>query len=138
MKGIMMTQIKTERPHTAHLFIKFSAAMALAISTGTPLQAQDTVVEGKAQRSDLVQETVAYSDLNLREQPSQLILISRVKKAAGRVCSRIYHGEHPTVILESRCPYKTYSDAKPQIDLAIANAQNGKQVAISFVVARSR
>lgn len=123
---------------TTLLSIRSGVALAMAMSIGTPLSAQDTVVEGKAQRSDLVQERVAYSDLNLREQPSQLILISRVKKAAGRVCNIIYRGEHPMVKFESRCPYKTYRDAKPQIDMAIANAQNGRQVAISFVVARSR
>lgn len=133
-----MTQIQTERPKIAHLLVKSGAIMALAISTATPLMAQDTIVQGKVQRSDLVQERVAYADLNLREQPSQLILISRVKKAATRVCRIIYQGEHPLALFESRCPYKTYSDAKPQIDLAIANARNGKQIAMSFVVARSR
>lgn len=133
-----MTNVQTDRPTIARLLVKFSATMTLAISIATPLQAQDTVVEGKFQQTDVVQERVAYADLNLREQPNQLILISRVKKAAKRVCNIIYRGEHPMAVFESRCPHKTYTDAKPQIESAIANAQNGKQVAMSFVVARSR
>ena len=138
MKDIIMTHIQTERPQTARLLIKFGATMALAISTAIPLQAQDTVVEGKVQRSDVVERKVGYADLNLREQPNQLILISRVKKAAGEVCDILYRGEAPILKFHSRCPQTTYKNAKPQIDLAIANAQNGKRVAISLVVARSR
>lgn len=133
-----MTQLQTEWTGTARPLVKFGAVMAFAILFGAPMQAQDTIVEGKFQRSDLVQERVAYADLNLREQPNQLILASRVRKAANRVCDVIYRGQHPIVKIESRCPQKTYKDAKPQIDLAIANALNGKHVALNFVVARSR
>ena len=137
MKDNMMTQIQTEHSNTARLLFKLSATMALAISIGTSLQAQETVVKGNV-RSDLVQQRVATTGLNLSELPSQLILISRVKRASDRVCNIIHHGEHPMAKFESRCTQKIYSDAKPQIDLAIANAQTGKQVAISLVVARSR
>ena len=138
MKDMMMTQVQTERPHIARLFIKIGATVALAISTATPVQAQDTVVQGKVQRSDVVQERVGYADLNLREQPNQLILIKRVKKAAMRVCNILYRAEGPMAVFESRCPHRTYHGAKPQIDLAIANSQNCRQVAISFVVSRNR
>lgn len=133
-----MTQRLYIRSENPRLSIKIGTTIALAITIGMPLQAQETVVEGKVQRSDLIQERVAYNDLDLREQPNQLILISRVRKAAGRVCDIIYRGEHPMAKFESRCPQRTYINAKPQIDLAFANAQNGKQIAMSFVVARSR
>ena len=137
MKGMIMAQAQMERPQSTRLFVKFGATAALAILLNTPLQAQETVVQGKVQRSDIIQERVAYADLNLREQPNQLILVSRVKKAANRVCNIIYQGEPPMEVFQSGCRRKTYSDAKPQIELAIANAQNGKQIAMSFVVARS-
>jgi UrcA family protein len=138
MKGNTMTQKSTVRSNAAGKLIKFGATMAMAVLIGTPLQAQDTIVEGNVQRGEVVQERVAYSDLNLSEQPNQIILISRVRKAAGRVCNILYRGENPRVKFESRCPQKTYTNAKPQIDLAIANAQNGKRVAMTVVIARSR
>lgn len=134
----MMTLSKTERSKIATLSVKTGAAIALALAIGTPVQAQDTVVEGKYQPSALIQERVAYADLNLREEPGQLILVSRVKKAAGRVCDIIYRGQHPIMKFESRCSYKTFRDAKPQIDTAIANAENGRHVAMTLVVGRSR
>lgn len=133
-----MTQLYPARSNSANLGTKVGVTMALAMSICTPLQAQDTVVKGNVQRSDIVQQSVAYADLNLREQQSQLMLFSRVRKAANRVCDIVYRGQHPLAKFESRCTQRTYSDAKPQVDLAIANAQNGKQVAMSFTVARSR
>ncbi len=133
-----MTQIQTAHSNTTSLFIKFGATIALAMAVGTTLQAQDTVVEGNVQRSDVVQESVDYADLNLRDKQNQMVLISRVRKAAGRVCNILYRGRSAMEKFESRCPQRTYSDTKPQIDLAIASAHNGKQIAISFVVARSR
>lgn len=137
MKDDMMTQIQTEDSNTARMFFTLSATMALALSIGTSLQARETVVKGKAS-SDLVQQRVATSDLNLTELPSQSILVSRVKKASNRVCNIIHRGQHSMAKFESHCTQRIYSDAKSQIDLAIANAQTGKQVAINLVVARSR
>lgn len=133
-----MTPVNIVRPAIISKSLKFSAIIALAISTTTPLFAQDTVVEGKAKRTNVVEERVHYSDLNLTQEKNQLVLISRVKKAANKVCDIIYRGQHPMMKFESGCPYKTYRDAKPQIDLAIAGAQNGTRVAIRISPPRSR
>ncbi len=125
-------------PTTTLRPIKSGAALAMAISIVMPLSAQDTVVEGKAQRSNTVEARVSYADLDLGNQQNQLLLVSRVRKAAVKLCDIVYHGYAPIEKFSSRCPQNTYRDAKPQIDLAIANAQNGSRVAINLVVARKR
>lgn len=103
-----------------------------------PLIAQDTVVEGASRRSNDVQQRVSYADLDLRNQSNQRMLITRVRQASNNVCDVVFRGESPIAKFTSRCPQRTYRDAKPQIDLAIANAQNGKRVAISLIVAAGR
>lgn len=133
-----MAQKQNVRSNVARLSIKLGVSLALTIAICTPLAAQDTVVEGKAQRSGTIEERVGYADLNLRDQQNQTVLISRVKKAADRVCDVIYRSYSSIEKFNSRCPHKTYRDTKPQIDFAIANAQNGKRIATSLVVARSR
>lgn len=133
-----MTPVKNFRPDAASLSLKLGAVLALAITATTPLFAQGTVVEGKAKRSDVVEERVRYADLNLMNEQNQMILISRVKKAANKVCDIIYRGQHPILKFESRCPQKTFRDAQPQIDLAIAGAQTGTRVAIRLSPPRNR
>lgn len=91
----------------------------------------------KPQRDGLVQERVSYADLNLRFKENQQVLISRVKGASTRVCNILYDGNRFGEFA-SRCPQVVYRNARPQINLAIANARNGKQVAMSFVIAPSR
>jgi len=120
-----------------HLSIKSGAALAMAMSIVTPLSAQDTVVEGKAHPSDIVEARVGYTDLDLRNEQSQLLLISRVRKAAGSICNIINHGDR-SIAQYSGCRRNIYLDAKPQIDSAIANAQNSSRVAINLVVSRKR
>lgn len=133
-----MTSVNNFRNRTAVRPVKIGALLLLAISATTPLFAQGTVVEGKAKSSNVVEERVPYSDLNLMHEQNQVILISRVKKAANKVCDIIYRGQHPMMKFESRCNQTTFRDAKPQIDLAIANAQNGTRVAIKISPPRSR
>lgn len=132
-----MTTKRKVRTNSANLSIRFGLAVAL-VATTTPLAAQDTIVEGLPQRINSIEERVAYGDLDLRNQNSQLMLISRVRQASDRVCDIVHQGEGPIVKFNSRCVQRTYKNAKPQIDLAIANARNGKQVAMSFVVAAGR
>lgn len=112
--------------------------LALAVSVAAPVFAQDTVVEGKAKRSDVVERRVSYSDLNLESAQYQQVLISRVRKAANQVCDIIYRGQSPMMKFETRCPQSVYREAKPQIDLAIANAQSGARVAIVLAASRKR
>ena len=133
-----MTPMNIIRRNAVGKSLKLAAVVALTISTTTPLFAQGTVVEGKAKRSDIVEERVSYSDLNLTNEQNQLVLISRVKKAANKVCDIIYRNEHPMIKFESQCPQKTFRNAKPQIDLAIAGAQNGTRVAIRLSPPRNR
>lgn len=131
-----MTQMKNLRLRTGRFCITLGVCMAVAIVAAAPVLAQDTVVEGKAKRSDLIEQRVAYSDLNLQNQSNQLVLISRVKKAAGKVCDIIYSGQSPMMKFESGCTYQVYRNAKPQIDMAIANAGNGTHVAINLTAKR--
>ncbi len=137
MEGNIMTLKQTVRYNAASFSIPLGITLALVAVTA-PLAAQDTIVEGAPQRSNYVEEKVGFADLDLRNQSNQQMLISRVRQASDRVCDVIYRGESPIVKFNGRCVQRTYRDAKPQIDLAIANARNGRQVAISFVVAAGR
>ncbi len=124
-----MTGMKITVSAAATKALKIGTIFALAASITTPLFAQDTVVEGKAKRSDVVERRISYSDLDLTSSQNQLVLVSRVRKAASKVCDILYHGQSPMMKFETRCPQSVYREAKPQIDLAIANAGNGTRVA---------
>ena len=132
-----MTLNQTVRTNSANRTARAGIILTLVAIT-TPLTAQDTIVEGSPRRSNDIQERVSYADLDLRNQSNQQMLISRVRQASNRVCDVVFRGQSAMVKFTSRCPQRIYRDAKPQIDFAIANAQNGKRVAISFVVAASR
>ena len=132
-----MAQRQFIRANTMRLGSTLGVTIALAITFSTPLKADDTVVQGKPQRDGLVQERVSYADLNLRFKENQQVLISRVKGASRRVCNILYDGNRFGEFA-GRCPHVVYRDARPQINLAIANARNGKQVAMSFIIAPSR
>ncbi len=131
-----MTQMKNLRLRTGRLYTTLGVCMTLAITATAPLFAQDTVVEGKVKRSDVIERRVSYADLDLQSQASQLVLISRVKKAAVKVCNVIHGGEPLMVIFESGFTYEVYRNAKPQIDLAIANTGSGTRVAINLTAKR--
>lgn len=131
-----MTQIKNLRLRPGRLYITLGVSITMAIAATTPLIAQDTVVEGKVKRSDVIERRVSYADLDLESQSNKLILISRVKKAAGKVCNIIHSGEPQMMILESGCTSEVYRNARPQIDLAIANAGSGRHVAINLTAKR--
>ena len=132
-----MTLRQTVRTSSANRIIRAGIILTL-VATTTPLAAQDTIVEGSPRRSNNVQERVSYVDLDLRNQSNQQMLMSRVRQASNRVCDIVLRGQSPIAKFTNRCPQRTYREAKPQINLAIANAQNGKRVAISFVIAASR
>lgn len=112
--------------------------MTLAITATAPLFAQGTVVQGKAKRSDVIEKRVSFADLNLENKANQLVLISRVKKAAGEVCDIIHSGESLMMKFESGCTYEVYRNAKPQIAMAIATAGSGARVAINLSTTRSK
>lgn len=131
-----MTPNETVRLNVA-LSIPLGITLAL-VTVATPLAAQDTIVEGTPQRSNYFEERVGFADLDLRNRDNQQILVSRVIQASGRVCDNVYRGVSPIVKFRERCVQRSYRYTKPQIDLAIANARNGRQVAMSFVVAAGR
>lgn len=131
-----MTKVKNLRLRVGRLYTTLGVCVTVAITATAPLFAQGTVVQGKAQRSDLIERRVSYADLDLENQSNQLVLISRVKKAAGKVCDIIYEGHAPMMKFESGCTYEVYRNAKPQIDMAIANAGSGARVAINLTAKR--
>lgn len=132
-----MSQMKDICSNTVRLAVRSGALVAVAMVTAPALLAQDTVVEGKAQRSDVVEQRVGYSDLDLTNHQNQLILVSRVKKAVNKVCDILYSGHSPLMKFESGCMQTVYRNTKPQIALAIANADSGTRVAIRISPPRS-
>jgi len=133
-----MTQIKNLRQRTGRFYTTLGVCMTMAFTATAPLFAQGTVVQGKAKRSDVIEQRVSYADLNLENRANQLVLISRVKKAAGKVCDKIYSGESPMMKFNSGCTYDVYRNAKPQIAMAFANAGTGARVAINLSTKRSK
>lgn len=133
-----MTQIKNLRQRSGRFYTTLGVCMTLAITATAPLFAQGTVVQGKAKRSDVIEKRVSYADLNLENKANQLVLISRVKKAAGEVCDIIHSGESLMMKFESGCTYDVYRNAKPQIAMAIATAGSGARVAINLSTKRSK
>lgn len=133
-----MTLLKNTRSSAIRLSVKTLTMLALSLSTAPVLFAQDTVVQGKAQRSDVVEQRVRYYDLDLKDPHNQLVLVSRVKKAANKVCDIIYSGQAPMMKFESGCTQTVYRNAKPQIAMAIENAGNGTRVAITLTTVHSR
>ncbi|MEP7350866.1 MAG: UrcA family protein [Sphingorhabdus sp.] len=119
----------------AGLTIALGVTLAIVAALTAPLAAQDTIVEGAAQRGDYAEERVGYADLDLRDRSNQQMLVSRVRQASNKVCDIVYRNVSPMVKFNERCTHRSYRDARPQIDLAIANAQEGRRVAMSFVVA---
>ena len=133
-----MTQIKNLTQRTGRFYTTLGVCMTMAITATAPLFAQGTVVQGKAKRSDVIEQRVYYADLNLENRANQLVLISRVKKAAGKVCDIIHSGESPMMKFDSGCTYDVYRNAKPQIAMAIASADSGARVAINLSTTRSK
>lgn len=132
-----MSQMKDICSSTMRLAVRSGVLVAVAMVTAPALLAQDTVVEGKAQRSDVVEQRVGYSDLDLTNHQNQLILVSRVKKAVNKVCDIVYSGYSPLMKFESGCMQTVYRNTKPQIAMAIANADSGTRVAIRISPPRS-
>lgn len=117
---------------------KSVTVLVLSLSTAQAVFAQDTVVQGKAHRTDVVEQRVRYSDLDLKYPHNQLVLVSRVKKAANKVCDVIYRGQAPMMKFESGCTQTVYRNAKPQIAMAINNAGSDTRVAIVLTTTRNR
>ncbi len=119
--------------------LKIAALSFVAAATmAAPIAAQDTLVKGRIIPKDQVEERVGFGDLDLREISDQKMLVSRVWKAARNVCDEVYKGELWEDKFNSRCPHRSFRNAKPQITSAIANAQNGRSVAMNFVVSAGR
>jgi UrcA family protein len=132
MKGKIMTIISNFGCRIASL------AFIVAATISAPLAAQDTLVEGKIIPKDRAEERVGFADLDLRDYSGQQVLISRVKQAARNVCRVVLRDETPEAKAYSVCPRTSFKNAKPQIEKAIANAQDGRSVAMNFVVSAGR
>jgi UrcA family protein len=111
---------------------------AVAATIATPLAAQDTLVKGRIIPKDQVEERVGFGDLDLREISDQKMLVSRVRQAARNVCDEVTKDDLWEEKYYSQCPRRSFKNAKPQIERAIANAQNGRSVAMNFVVSAGR
>ena len=124
--------------NTVGLAIAFGLTLAMVTAIAAPLSAQDTVVEGKAQSRDYVEERVGFADLDLRDSGHQKMLVTRVRQASRNVCDIVYRNESMREKFYARCPQRSFRAAKPQIDIAIANALDGRKVAMNFAVSAGK
>lgn len=134
---MIMKLLGHHRSSAVRLSLQSGAVLAISLLAAPVLFAQDTVVQGKSKRTDVVEQRVTYYDLDLTETQGQRLLVSRVRHAANNVCDIVYSGQSPIMKFESGCQQKAFRDAKPQINLAIASAQNGTRVAIRLTAGRS-
>jgi UrcA family protein len=118
--------------------VGLTIAFGLTFAMMTALNAQDTVVEGRSQSQDIVEERVGFADLDLRDSGHQQMLVSRVRQASRNVCNIVYEDRPMAEKFYARCPQRSFRAARPQIDVAIANALNGRKVAMNFVVSAGR
>ena len=90
----------------------------------------------------MVQESVSFADLDLREVPARMALVRRVKNAAWAVCIAAEGRQRAGLAFgdpAGNCPNSTLRAARPQIRAAIDRARSGQPaIATNLVVSAAR
>jgi UrcA family protein len=76
-----------------------------------------------------VSATVSYRTLDLATPSGQAVLDRRIERTARRLCRGWQHPSAATIAAESRCRREAIASARPQRDLAIANAKQRQRLA---------
>jgi UrcA family protein len=80
------------------------------------------------------QRLVSFADLDLSTQAGQRTLQSRVMQAATQVCGRVDPGDFgPMREVITDCRNTALAGARPQMQLAMAQARDGKALAANDV-----
>jgi len=115
--------------------------LAAAVAVASPAMAYDHMtLDTTVQADSDAQETVNFADLDLTQRSGQHALKLRVIRASERVCIRsegkVNIGRHLGG-KENSCWYRTYRQAKSQVDTVIARAERGEQLpSMALVVSR--
>jgi UrcA family protein len=104
------------------------AAAVASIATGTAAGAQgrDVTVLAPTLPSDVLVQVVRYGDLNLSSPAGQARLESRVRSAVDNVCPAGFAIDLNAASQSNACKIAAYSDARSQMDQAIAQAGSGR------------
>lgn len=98
-----------------------NSALAAALLAAVP--AAGHAAEGQFSR------TVGYGDLDLTTAEGAETLDKRIKRAANGVCRKVVARGRYMPSLQSACWRRAYAEAKPMVEVAIADARSGSQLA---------
>jgi len=105
-------------------FLSACAITAGGLFLTAPASGYDREVIVKAQKhTDIPTRYVRYSDLNLLHQAGVQTLNRRVKSAVREVCMESA-GPNGDFYVEMNCRSSAWGGARPQIDRAVARAQD--------------
>jgi UrcA family protein len=104
---------------------------ALAVPVAALDQAEE---DGTVVNAPRYQERVGFTDLDLRQDDDKRVLISRVKKASGRVCRDMASDHLIEQVERPICKSATYRKTRPQIRRAFARAASGEKLALVLTV----
>ena len=113
--------------------LEASAAFLCCLPIGVAVAQPTAVVTAPIDRE--FTERVSYADLDLATNDGRKMLFRRVRSAVKNVCSEMlgpattYYQEH------ADCRRATWSDTRPQMNLALDEARNGSRQAKSGVAA---
>jgi UrcA family protein len=101
-------------------------AAALAAASGAAAQTRDVTILAPTLPSDVLVQFVHYSDLNLASAAGQARLADRVRSAVDNVCPAGFALDLNAAAQSSACKVAAFTDARSQMDAAIAQARSGQ------------
>jgi UrcA family protein len=111
----------TIRKMSASCSIATAAALALSAAPSSPASAKEVTVLRQLPDEDQLTQRVSYADLDLASASDVQRLTFRVRGAVSRVCAPL--DQRGTFAKHSDCTTYAWHGARPQMDRAIARAQ---------------
>jgi UrcA family protein len=101
-------------------------AAALVAASGAAAQTRDVTILAPTAPADALVQYVRYGDLNLTGAAGQARLEDRVRAAVDNVCPAGFALDLNAAAQSSACKVAAFTDARSQMDAAIAQASSGQ------------
>ena len=111
--------------------VSIAAATILALTASANVASAKDVTVVAAPPADILSEHVSYADLDLATRSGVQVLNARVGGAVYRVCSPL--DQRSTFSEHATCRSIAWNGAKPQMDQAVARAQQIASVGTSSI-----
>ena len=108
-----------------------AASLASVVLVSAPVAAKEVTVRHRVLAQDRLTEIVSYADLDLASADGVKRLTTRVGSAVRNVCAP--HLERPAINGYGECKSYAWNGARPQMDLAVARAQQIAQTGVSAI-----